>query len=122
MADITWDDVVALQANLSSVAEAAQDMILDYVNEDLNPTAFGGEDSARYVLARCYLAAHLGELVRGNGAGGAVASETISSTSISLAYARATTSGDGLLQTSWGTQYAALVRQSTLRIGGGRTR
>lgn len=121
MADITWDDVVALQVSLADVSEAAQEMILGYVNEGLNPNAFGGEDSPRYVLARAYLAAHLGEIERRNG-GGNVSSETIGANSITLAYAAATSGDEALAATPWGTQYKALVRLSTLRIGGGRTR
>ena len=64
-------------------------MILAHVNEDLNPTAFGGEDSVRYMLARCYLAAHLGEITRRNGGSGAVTSKSIGTSSITLAYAQA---------------------------------
>lgn len=120
MPAIVWQDVEALQSNLSSVSDAAQMIILAHVNEDLNPAAFGG--STRYHLARCYLAAHLGELERRKGSGGQVASETIGTSSITLSYAAAMSSGDALLQTSWGAQYAQMVRLSTLRIGGGRTR
>lgn len=121
MSDIDWTDVEAMQANLSTVSMAAQDLILAYVNESLNPGAFGGEDSAKYTLARIYLAAHMGELTRRNGAGN-VTSETISTGSISLSYGAMSTDEDALLQTSWGAQYMAFVRQSSLRIGGGRTR
>jgi hypothetical protein len=119
---IVWQDVEALQSNLSSVSDAAQMIILAHVNEDLNPAAFGGDGSTRYHLARCYLAAHLGELERRKGSGGQVASETIGTSSITLSYAAAVSSGDALLQTSWGAQYAQMVRLSALRIGGGRTR
>lgn len=119
MADITWDDVVALQSNLDSVSVAAQEMILAYVNEDLNPDAFGGEDSATYTLARAYLAAHLGELARRRGQGGQVQSKTIGTSSITLAYAVSQTMGDSLMQTSWGGAYYELLMSSPLRIGAG---
>lgn len=122
MPAIVWQDVEALQSNLSEVSAAAQMIILAYVNEDLAPAAFGGDGSARYHLARCYLAAHLGELERRKGGGGQVASETISASAITLSYVAAMSAGDALMQTSWGAQYAAMVRSSTLRIGGGRTR
>lgn len=114
MADITWSDVTALQANLSTVAAGAQTLILAYVNEELSAAAFGGEDSARFTLARCYLAAHLGELTRRNGAQD-VRSETIAAGSVTLAYG----AGDeeALAQTSWGRQYAELLAASHLRLG-----
>lgn len=113
MAAILWDDVVDLQANLSTVSAGAQAKILDYVNNGLSPAAFGGEDSPGYVLARVYLAAHLAELERRKGEGD-VSSETISATSISFDYG---TSGDMLSQTSWGSQYAEMLAASPGRIG-----
>lgn len=121
MADIQWSDVEALQANLADVSETAQDMILAHVNNDLNPGAFGGEDAPRYTLARCYLAAHLGELCRRNG-NMTPSSKTIGTSAITIAYAQAAEGeGAALSATSWGGQFHALVRSSTLRIGGGRT-
>lgn len=124
MPAILWADVEALQANLSAVAPAAQMIFLAHVNEDLNPAVFGGEDSARYHLARCYLAAHLGELERRRGAAsGPVQSKTIGTSSITLQYATAMTSTESALRlTSWGAMYADMVASSTMRIGGGRTR
>ncbi len=118
MAAIQWSDVEALQSNLSTVAPAAQMIFLAHVNEDLNPAAFGGEDSARYHLARCYLAAHLGELERRRGSSsGPLQKKTIGTSSITLEYASAHSTGDALMQTSWGSQYATMVRSSTARIG-----
>jgi hypothetical protein len=120
VAAIVWADVEALQSNLSSVSAAAQMIILAHVNEDLNPRMFGGDGSAKYHLARCFLAAHLGELERRKG-GQAMSSKTIGTSSITIAYARAMTTGEALLQTSWGTEYDRMVRSSPLRIMGGRT-
>jgi hypothetical protein len=120
VADILWQDVEALQSNLSTVSAAAQMIILAHVNEDLNPRAFGGDGSARYHLARCYLAAHLGELERRKGAQQA-SSKTIGTSSITIAYAQAQTGSEALLQTTWGTEYDRMVRSSPLRIGGGIT-
>lgn len=115
---IQWADVEALQSNLSSVSAAAQMVILAHVNEDLNPGAFGGEGSAKYHLARAYLAAHLGELERRRGAqAGPVQSKTIGTSSITLAYAAATAGGDALTSTSWGSQFAELLLASPLRLG-----
>ena len=121
MAAIQWPDVVALQSNLDTVAAAAQMIILAHVNEDLNPDAFGGEASPRYVLARSYLAAHLGELVRRKGAQ-QLASKTIGTNSITLTYIAAHASPEALRQTTWGGQYLELLSQSPIRIGAGLCR
>lgn len=118
MADIVWQDVIALQANLSTVSPAAQMIFLAYVNRELNPRIFGGEDSAQFHLARCFMAAHMGELERRKGER-AVASETFGTSSISIAYA---TTDDALQQTSWGGQYATLLASSPYRIGAGLCR
>ncbi len=118
MAAIQWSDVEALQSNLDAVSVAAQMVILAHVNEDLNPHAFGGEGSARYHLARCYMAAHLGELHRRRGEQ-SVSSETIGTSSITLSYAASTNGAEALMSTSWGAQFASLARMSPLRIGGG---
>lgn len=117
MANIVWADVEALQSNLSTVSAAAQMIFLAHVNEDLNPDAFGGEDSAKYHLARCYLAAHLGELERRRGQqSGAVQSKTIGTSSITIAYAASQSNGDALMQTSWGSQYRLMLDASPLRF------
>lgn len=118
MANVVWADVEALQSNLSTVSAAAQMIILAYVNEDLNADAFGGDGSAKYHLARCYLAAHLGELERRRGgSSGSVASKTIGTNSITINYAQASTGDtDALLQTSWGSQYAGMLDASPLRF------
>ncbi len=119
MPAVLWQDVEALQPNLSTVSAAAQMIILAHVNEDLNATAFGGEDTARYHLARCYLAAHLGELERRRGtSAGPVQSKTIGASSITLAYAVARSSSDDVLRmTSWGSMFAEMLAASPLRIG-----
>lgn len=118
MADITWDDVTDLQANLSAAEADAQTKILAYVNGELNPDAFGGADSARFVMARIYLAAHLGELARRNGER-SVSSKLIGAERISIAYGLST---EGLAQTSWGAEYAEMLAASPLRIGAGTCR
>lgn len=118
MANVQWSDVVALQASLSAVAPAAQMIFLAHVNEDLNPAAFGGESSPRYHLARCYLAAHLGELERRRGSqSGPVQSKTIGTSSIALSYAAAMSSDEEVLRsTSWGGMYADMLASSPLRF------
>lgn len=114
MSDVTWSDVTDLQPGLSTVSAGAQANILAYVNDDLNPAAFGGEDSSTFVLARCYLAAHLGVLTQTAGAAGSVSSETYGASSVSIAYG---TSDEGLKSTSWGNAYRDLLDASPLRIG-----
>lgn len=118
MANVVWADVEALQSNLSTVSAAAQMIILAHVNEDLNPAAFGGDGSAKYHLARVYLAAHLGELERRKGgASGQVTSKTIGTSSITLAFAQAERGDDdALTQTSWGSQFAGMLDTSPLRF------
>lgn len=119
MPAIVWQDVEALQSNLSTVPPAAQMIFLAHVNEDLNPAAFGGDGTARYHLARCYLAAHLGELERRRGgSSGPVQSKTIGTSSITLTYAAAMSSSDEVLRTtSWGSMYADMLASSPLRVG-----
>jgi hypothetical protein len=121
MPAIVWQDVEALQANLSGVAAAAQMIILAHVNEDLNPNVFGGETSPKYHLARAWLAAHLGDLALRKGQQ-AVASKTIGVDRITIAYVASSSTGEALKQTLWGEQYLELLAQSPLRIGAGLCR
>jgi hypothetical protein len=118
VANVVWQDVTALQANLSTVSEAAQMIILAHVNEDLNPDAFGGSDSAKYHLARVYLAAHLGELERRRGgASGQIVGKTIGTSAITINYAQASSGDtDALYQTAWGSQLALMIDSSPLRF------
>lgn len=118
MAAIQWSDVTALQSNLSTVSDAAQMIILAHVNEDLNPAAFGGDATAKFHLARCYLAAHLGELERRKGgASGQVTSKTIGTSAITLSFAQAERGDDdALTQTSWGSQFRSMLDASPLRF------
>lgn len=57
---VTWDDVIAVAPELSSVPEAAQDAILTQVDEQLSASVWG----TRLASGQTYLAAHLGT-VRG---------------------------------------------------------
>lgn len=115
MADITWDDVESHYPGMSAVGEDAHDNILAFVNaEALSATVFGGEDSAKYKLARIHYAAHLGELgLRGTGgAAGPVASKTIAASSLSVSYADAGASESALLATVAGSALYTLMRSS----------
>lgn len=67
MAAILWSDVTAIAAELASASPLKQSIILDYVNNELDPLAFGtdattGEASNRMKMARIYMAAHLASL------------------------------------------------------------
>jgi hypothetical protein len=122
VADITWTHVTNHYASLvaPAVGTDAQTDILAYVNDEaLDASVFGGEDATTYKLARIYLAAHMGELLRRNaataGAVGAATSKTITATELSVTYGTGANAGGGtnvLLTTPGGTAYLALVRSS----------
>jgi len=107
MADIDWDDVLAVASDLTTaggVPVAAQTMILAYVNESVYEAGF---DAGAYVLARCYLAAHLASLTRTKGV------EVISQSAGGIA--RSFASGAGLQTSGWGRAFVALARASACR-------
>lgn len=115
MAAITWDDVVDIAAELSSVGLDAQTKILAFVNGALDVTLFAdGEDDARLHLARIYLAAHFGSGALpgagSSGPSGPVTSESAGGLSRSYgAMSAAVTSG--LVSGTWyASQYQALIR------------
>lgn len=117
MAAITWANVTAFEALCATVAVAAQDAILAYVNGHVNVNAFDGEDGADTMLARIFLAAHLGlGAVPGTGSGvggGPVASISGGDgLAISYAVAAAATNDAGWASTEWGRKYSALVRRT----------
>lgn len=114
MADIVWSDVTDLQSGLSTVSAGGQTKILDYVNNGLSADAFGGEDSPRWTLARCYMAAHLGSLTQRGGTGGSVSSETYGTSSVAIAYGM---TDDGLASTAWGQAYKDMLDASPMRLG-----
>lgn len=116
MADITWDNVVAIASELVDVDPAAQVFILAHVNSAFNPAMFG---AAQYDLIRIYLAAHVGSYSLPEGTGfsaGDVVSETVGGISRTYAVVAAASSGDGLDGTSYGTLYAFLMRTSRGRL------
>lgn len=106
---IQWADVTAIASELSGLGPEAQEMILAFVNESLEPDKLGGEGSARLRLARVYLAAHLGALV-GAGSNGPVTMEQEGP--VMHQYAR----GVGLDETSYGRRYREIVRTSAARL------
>lgn len=112
MADIVWADVVRVAPELSGVDATLQTLYLDLVNTEVNATAFGGDDSAAYKLARSFLAAHYASGI-GSGsdaAVGEVASETMGG--LTRTYVTSSGSQGGELDsTNYGRQYTQLVRQ-----------
>ena len=116
MAAIIFADVLAFAPELESLAPAAQVMILEHVNADLDVDQFDGEDGPTTKLARVYLAAHMGTLARpGRGAAaGPVASQ--SAGGLSKSYA--TMAGDyaAFSTTMFGRQYLELARCSFARL------
>jgi hypothetical protein len=113
MSDITWEDAVAHYAALSSVDAGAQDDLLAFVNDGaLSASVFGGADSVKYKLARIHSLAHIVETSGRGGAGGPIASKTISAESLSVAYASAATSSNQLLTTAAGCALWSLMRSS----------
>ena len=117
MAAITWAQVVAFAAELSPVDVIAQDLILAFVNTELAPDYFGGEESSKLTLARIYYAAHLGTITkRGDSAAGPVTGE--SEGGVSVQYASFSPAGSDPLMgtTSYGKQYMQLVRSSPGRL------
>lgn len=115
---ITWDQVEALDSNLSGVSVEAQDSILAYVNSILDVDVFDGASGPMTTLAEIYLAAHHGTIVvRGDERAGPVVSESVGG--LSRTYAVFSPAGsDPLLDTTpWGKAFRALVRQSAARGG-----
>lgn len=108
---IAWEDVTAFASELSEVDENAQDDIVAYVNETLDPAKLGGEGSQRLRMARIYLAAHLGAMVD-KGANGPAIMEMEGP--VSRQY-KAFTSGATLHETAYGRRYAEILRGSLAR-------
>jgi hypothetical protein len=98
MAAITWAQVTALAPELASLEGSdAEAFIIDYVNENISGTAFGGESSAATRIARIYLAAHLGTmaLAEGEAVAGPVLSESVGGASVTYANLTSGTSFQG---------------------------
>lgn len=118
MADLDWSEVLALDAGLSSVPVLAQQLVLEHVNETVDPAMFGGEDSKTFKLARAALGAHLARFaVPGEAAApGPVASKSVGGLSKSYA-AFAGSDPSMLAETRWGRTFLSLARNSAARAG-----
>lgn len=100
---ITWTDVGNLDATLSSVAVSTQTLILSIVQRQVDDDAWGtfADDG------RLFLAAHLGRLYGGPGAG-FVTSETLGP--MSRSYGLPPGVKGALSTTKWGIEYERLLR------------
>jgi hypothetical protein len=82
---ITWDDVIAIASELSTVAEDTQDAILAYANDALVESMF---KPSALKMARVYLAAHMATVnpAFGGSAIGPIVSESEGGISRSYAF------------------------------------
>jgi hypothetical protein len=120
VAAIVWADVTAHASDLSTVSAGAQTDVLAYVNDTVDPDKLGGEASARYRLARIYLAAHFGTVVLAQGTppAGPVTSESVGGVSRTYGVAAgASGSASEIASTGWGREYLALIRRSAASRG-----
>lgn len=127
MANIVWTDITTAwptDTQLAAVAVPFQNLILDYVNKELNVALFGGEEASKTKLARMYLAAHFGKMVPiavATGAGGTIAGPVTSSSAGGLTRGFAnllSAGGAGTFgQTGYGQEFQALLDTTVARFG-----
>jgi hypothetical protein len=124
MADIVWNDVLAIASELSTVPAGAQTVILGYANEHYKSDYFGGETSFEFKLLRMLLAAHLASATTTEGSagastGGLVTAESLGGIARQYTYAGLDlSSSDAALQTTaYGRQVRSMVRSSPARVG-----
>ncbi len=117
MAAIDWSDVIALAPTLSTVTDAAQDIILAHVNTALAVKNFGGENAPKTRLARIYLAAHFGALFKAGSTplAGPVISEATGGVTRAYALINVPIAGS-LGSTTYGQLYSGLVATSLARL------
>jgi hypothetical protein len=114
MAAITWTDVTDVAPAMSTgVPVGFQTKILAYVEEVVNPAAFGGEDSITYLLARSYLAAHYAALYK-EGTFGTVGPVTsMSEGGVSQSFASTMPQAESSIgRTNYGDAFLTFVRRS----------
>lgn len=116
MADITWTDVVGLDAALASVPVVAQNIYLGLANR-LSPCLGELLDEARILYAAHFGTLNLRAAALGANAAGPVTSEREGELSAGYAngFASGVVSTSGLAATLWGTMYLAIIRASGAR-------
>lgn len=109
---VTWADVTALAASLSTVPIAGQTQILATVALQVSASQWGAlQDAGQLALAR-----HLGAVSqRPTSGAGPVLSETVGP--ISRTFANLSSSDAELQSTPWGAEYARLRRLLPCRFG-----
>lgn len=115
MAALVWDQVVAIAPELATLNATAQGLILGFVDDELDPGAFGGEDAPKYLMARIFLAAHLGRTSQlgGNAVAGPVISESAGGLSRSYANLFSAGQSSGLwVGTTYADMFNALLMSS----------
>lgn len=128
MAAITWTQVVLIAPELAEVETDAQTLILEYVNEELDPDDWGGESSVRLKRGRIYLAAHCGALALPREEGGLAGGASGLVTSVQEGDARVAFSsladilagggdGDALMLTPYGQEFDRLRASGGFSIG-----
>lgn len=120
MADITWSNVTAHYAELSTVGATVQTDLLAFVNASIDPEMFDGESGYRTKLARINLAAHFAAptLTSAIGPAGVVSSESADGLSISYAVMTAALGDPSMLGTTkYGQAFLSLVNTSAARGG-----
>jgi hypothetical protein len=106
---ITWEDVVKLDPNLSTVPVQVQGQILGVTSRLISPDPFG----TRFDDACMFFAAHLGALhLRGGGLGasGIVVSESLGDASRSYSPPPTGSGDDHLGLTVWGQHFRLLMK------------
>ena len=114
MADIGWSDVNIVAPELATVNTDLQELILSYVNTQMNVAAIG--DNAKLKLIKIYLAAHMATISGQSGVGvaGPVVSEEVGG--LKRTYALLQSSTGTPSGSVYGDMYRMLIRVSGARV------
>lgn len=111
---LAWSDVVGIAPELATLDVAQQTAIVADVKAFVvNVAALGGD--ARATATAKYLAAHLGSLTKGDGAGASAPLQSVSIGGVSKSFAVSVAEGVSVLEsTRYGREYQRRVRSSVL--------
>lgn len=110
MADlvITWENVLDLAPELSSLSKAQQLLVLEEVIREVKVAKWG--DQATALIGGRYLAAHKGTIAK-NRSGGQGTLQSVSIGSVSKTYAQSMAQGVSVLEsTTYGKEFVRLRR------------